>query len=276
MHPLVYKIVDALEGKEYPLRIPAHLVEEAKKARLVIVFGASDDLMEFRGAIDDEFGVGDGTKVMIGPKGLMPEWGSINKRDPNVMREYFKTEGQGKPIKAIWSRDNISWQYETSIPHMAFDIMEDEDTYCRGIVFSLDVLEGEVKPKPVKTIMVIRDEKLRELVDVANTLLVTLASYTHEKPDTYFVRPTKKGNEMAMLTSMVPRGGTHNYSSADMEAHIVCLKELLNNLEAEKVFLQKVKIVQEKIGSALTTEEWKIFLSAYELDIEPLDTRWPR
>ena len=40
---------------------------------------------------------------------------------------------------------NVSWSYLTDIPHKTFDIMEDGEIYCRGIVFSLDDLGEEEK-----------------------------------------------------------------------------------------------------------------------------------
>ena len=39
------ELAEKLTGMEYPVRIPESLVAEAKANRLVIVYGASDDLM---------------------------------------------------------------------------------------------------------------------------------------------------------------------------------------------------------------------------------------
>jgi hypothetical protein len=44
-------------------------------------------------------------------------------------------------IEAVWDRDGFSWVYETKIPHATFIIKEDDDNYCRGIVFSIDDLK---------------------------------------------------------------------------------------------------------------------------------------
>lgn len=43
-----------LDGAEYPLRPSRELLAEAKAAGLVIVYGASDDLMEFDGAMKEQ------------------------------------------------------------------------------------------------------------------------------------------------------------------------------------------------------------------------------
>lgn len=43
-------------------------------------------------------------------------------------------------ITAIWDNYGYSWTYKTTIPHETFEIMEGEQKYCRGIVFSTDDL----------------------------------------------------------------------------------------------------------------------------------------
>jgi hypothetical protein len=43
-------------------------------------------------------------------------------------------------IKAVWDPEDIdaSWKIETEIPHETFDIMEDGELFCRGVVFHVD------------------------------------------------------------------------------------------------------------------------------------------
>lgn len=129
-----------LDGREYTY--PQFTKEEimiAKENRFVIIYGASDDLMEIDGAIKDEAGVWDGGTVRIqipydGP-GQTIGGGVVagNNGQQNVL-----------PITAKWCEDRdedeniISWSYETSVKHETFDIMEDGQIYCRGIVFKID------------------------------------------------------------------------------------------------------------------------------------------
>ncbi len=47
-------IAKSLDGSAYPFEPPAETQRVAKEFGIVIVFGASDDLMEFRGAVRDE------------------------------------------------------------------------------------------------------------------------------------------------------------------------------------------------------------------------------
>jgi hypothetical protein len=123
-----------ITGAEIREEVSPNTTRQAKDAGLVIVFGASDDLMEFRGAIDDEVGAG---SVTVDAQGLMPNFEDIEKHDKDGLRDYFKREGGGKAIEAVWDTDGYSWTYKTTIPHETFEVLEDGKPYCRGIVFRL-------------------------------------------------------------------------------------------------------------------------------------------
>ena len=128
-----------LTGREY--REEMSKVEEAsaKAAGLVVVFGWSDDCVELRGAIDDEVGAYDGTTVRVTPLGLLPAWDSLDQSDEAEAEAYFAKKRAGfRVIKALWSVvPDYSWTFETDIPHATFEIVEDGEPYCRGIVFEL-------------------------------------------------------------------------------------------------------------------------------------------
>lgn len=131
------ELVQQLDGRQYRDDVPPSLQHEAKAAGLVIVFGWSDDGIEFRGAIDDE-GYGPGT-VLVDGQGLLPDRGSINNGDP--LEQFFIRRKTAKRIEALWCADKAyNWTYRTDIPHATFDILEDGKKYCRGIVFNLDDL----------------------------------------------------------------------------------------------------------------------------------------
>lgn len=132
------EIAAALHGMEYRTPIPKNIRDAAKEAGIVIVYGASDDLMEFDGAIRDEIGCYDGGSVFLDSGGLCRDFNELcESKDFEGLRKYFDGIGKRKMIEAIWGRDGISWQYETDVPHEIFDIMEDGEVYCRGIVFRL-------------------------------------------------------------------------------------------------------------------------------------------
>lgn len=133
------ELAQQLNGSKYPCDIPKALAQLAKDNGLVIVYGASDDLMEFDGAFRDEVGAYEGTTVKISAKGLLPNFEDINKDDKDALRKYFATESIGhSTIEALWCKeDGYSFTYKTAIPHATFDVLEDGDKYCRGIVFKL-------------------------------------------------------------------------------------------------------------------------------------------
>lgn len=111
-------------------------LDRAKDNGLVVVFGASDDLMEFRGAIFDEAGCyGTGTIHFDRSGELRSEC------DSDDCPYFEKIQANASNIKAIWDSEGYSWVYETDIPHETFDVLEDGEKYCRGILFSI----GDVK-----------------------------------------------------------------------------------------------------------------------------------
>lgn len=118
------EVAAQLNESEYPVRVPVSLSRLAKAAGIVIVFGASDDLMEFEGAIYDEFGCNDGGTAMVSENGLMPDFDSIDKDDKDALRSYFASEGKGKAIEAVWAEGEYSWTYKTDIPHATFEVVE--------------------------------------------------------------------------------------------------------------------------------------------------------
>lgn len=133
------QIAEQLNGIEYPDDIPEDVARAAKTHGIVIVFGASDDLMEFRGAIYDEVGCYDGGTTLLDAKGPLPHWEQAQESEKDA-REYFERKPKARSIEALWSPaepEGATWAYRTDIPHVTFDVMEDGAIWCRGLVFSL-------------------------------------------------------------------------------------------------------------------------------------------
>lgn len=135
--PLTAKsVAEALNNCEYGKEIPAGAEAQIKAAGLVVVFGASDDLMEFHGAINDEVGCYNGGSAKVDQAGLLPDRKNVEGDDE--LREYFKREPLAVSIDAIWAAEaGYSWTFRTTIPHETFEVVEDGAPYCRGIVFAL-------------------------------------------------------------------------------------------------------------------------------------------
>lgn len=132
MNENVKKWAEKLDGREYGSELTEIEEKELKALGLVVVFGASDDLCEFRGAINDEVGCFDGGDIYVNAEGLI-----ANNMD---MFDDFVPENSPEfvLIKMCWGLRGYSWFCETDIPHESFKILDDGDPYCRGIIFSVD------------------------------------------------------------------------------------------------------------------------------------------
>ena len=131
-----------LNGREYLHEITRGEAELAKASGLVVVYGASDDLIEFRGAIRDEGDCYDSGTVLIDTKGVLPSWDEASESEESA-QEYFERKAKARTITALWAKEpGYSWTYKTDIPHETFEIVEDGEPYCRGIVFNT----GDISP----------------------------------------------------------------------------------------------------------------------------------
>lgn len=132
-----FELAEELNGSEYPFRPTKEVIQKAIDSNLVIVYGASDDLMEFIGAIDEEVGAWNGGTVHVYKSGVL---GSRDDLDTDEELEaWFKNKSDSTPIEAKWCEDgSYSWVYQTDIPHSTFDIIDGGEKYCRALVFSVD------------------------------------------------------------------------------------------------------------------------------------------
>ena len=134
------QLAELLNNREYRNELTRNEEFQAVSDNLVIVFGASDDLMEFRGAIHEELDAYEGTTAYLDADGLV-----VNECDNERCPYARKLAATAKKIKAVWGKDDYvwdkddyAWVYQTDIPHETFDILDNGEKYCRGIVFSLD------------------------------------------------------------------------------------------------------------------------------------------
>lgn len=129
------ELAEKLNGIEYRGREIDEVSSLASKNNLLIVFGASDDLLETRGVDDDEYGCYDGGFFILDKTGVLVD---IEERDLDKTKPY---------IEAIWDNKELgtSWNYKTNVPHATFKIMETDDDeqslYCIGLVIDLNNLE---------------------------------------------------------------------------------------------------------------------------------------
>lgn len=113
----------------------------AKESGLVVVYGASDDLMELDGAIRDEASVYGGGTVYLDEDGLL----KCPDCEPELYNcpYYSRAREKAKWIAAVWCGEGrkAAWEYNTEIPHATFRVLDDGELYCVGIVFSVEDLK---------------------------------------------------------------------------------------------------------------------------------------
>lgn len=111
-----------LNGIEYRDSIPN--IKAAKDNKLLIIHGASDDLVIIDGFITEQLDAYDGLEFYLSSNGEISLNDGIG----------------GELIEAIFSPEYLdtTWLFETEIPHATFDIMEDGELYCRGLVIDLN------------------------------------------------------------------------------------------------------------------------------------------
>lgn len=142
------ELANYLNGIEYPIRGEQlkNIEHIAKENNLLIVFGSSDDLIEFRGIFSDEASAFEGGEFNIDSTGLIDDFESYydnvfptvcpQEKAIVLLKEYIRRWENRKKIEAVWCDPalNCSWSYKTDIPHDTFKIMEGKNVYCFGLV----------------------------------------------------------------------------------------------------------------------------------------------
>lgn len=128
-------IAAALNGRKYTNEITYAERAQATQEGFVVLIGGSDDLACFHGAIEDEAGAPG--EIFVMPGGVLEMHDDCDCK----LCGFKDAQAKARKIEAIWSQDGYSWTYKTDIPHASFDIVEGDEKYCRGIVFSISDLE---------------------------------------------------------------------------------------------------------------------------------------
>lgn len=133
-----------LSGEYYDFTVMG-AEEEAKKKGIVIVYGASDDLCELRGAIYDEFDCYNGGTAYITQDGEITK----DKKDSTCRR-----------ITAFWcsNDDGWYWTYDVDFPHEVFELYDHGEKYCRGLVFYLKDIRTEISEQEGKATAELKDK----------------------------------------------------------------------------------------------------------------------
>lgn len=127
-----------LSGRDCGNEIYPFEEQRAKELGLVVVYGYSDDNVELRGAIDDEVGAYKGATICLTKTGLFEEPHDFCTQDCPFLAAALE---KAKTIKAVWHDEGEPcWTFKTDVPHETFNIYEDGELFCVGIVFSVEDL----------------------------------------------------------------------------------------------------------------------------------------
>jgi hypothetical protein len=114
-----------LNGREYGDELPEGFEEVLKANNLLVVFGYSDDMTEFRGIFSDEVENG---RIYVTQAGLATSDCEEGSECP-----YFQKLLRGTPFIETDFEDGF--QVVTTLPHGKFKILEDGEVYGTGAVF---------------------------------------------------------------------------------------------------------------------------------------------
>jgi len=129
-------LAQLLNGREEGSEITREEEKQAKENGLLVIFGYSDDNIEFRGVIHDEQGCYNGGMIYIHSNGILDEH---EDRCECRFCGYQAAKAKCAKIEAQWCHDDelpikFAWSYKTDLPHATFDIYNGKQVFCRGIV----------------------------------------------------------------------------------------------------------------------------------------------
>lgn len=142
------ELAGLINGRQYRDEITKEEEWIAKESGLIVIFGCSDDLLEFVGALDDEIGAYDGTDFFIATDGMeimVDEEEETYKKAKGLEAYAIDRESRidVNRFSAEWCPEgtDMSWEIKTELPHAKFEIMEDGEVYGIGIVISVSDLK---------------------------------------------------------------------------------------------------------------------------------------
>jgi len=140
------ELAERLNGRFYLSEMTKDEEQEAKESGLVVVYGQSDDLVELRGAINDELDMYDGGTIYLNHDGVIK-----NECEDEDCPYFQKQLEDATQILAVWGDDHpslgvqgYSWSFRSvDIPDAnMFDIFDkDGEKYCRGFIFSMEEIK---------------------------------------------------------------------------------------------------------------------------------------
>lgn len=134
------EFAEMLSGREYGMEIAGDESRLAAESGLIALYGYSDDNVEIVGAYRDEVGAYNGATIFLTKTGVLQDPACDCAENCNC--PYFtQAKNDAKTVEAVWGKGGASWTFKTDIPHEEFNIYEDGELFCVGIVLSVEDLE---------------------------------------------------------------------------------------------------------------------------------------
>ena len=142
------ELAQLLDGRKYREEMTFEEEIQAKINGLLVCFGYSDYLLEFRGIMSKGICIyGEGSIFLY--KNKDQKIAFLEEPNYDELSKIFYQKGlpislKMLPIKGEWCPEELdcSWLITTNIPHATFDIYDDDKLYCRGIVLELTDIEN--------------------------------------------------------------------------------------------------------------------------------------
>lgn len=128
-----------LQGREHRWTPEAEEEDLWAKAGLCVIQGLSDDIVGLRGFVSIDTGAYGGITFLVSRHGLAEDWEDVEEWGA---KEYIDRKRASVEIEALWCADEVgpAWTFKTQLPVAEFDVMEDGEVFCRGIVISIEDL----------------------------------------------------------------------------------------------------------------------------------------
>lgn len=150
-----YELARLLNGREYLEEMSKEEEKMAHDNDLIVIFGQSDDLVEFRGRIYDEIDAYDGVDFLIASPGeLIPddpddENSFTRVKDYTAVPIEMEATGILNTFRAVFAPNKIdlSWMIIGG-DGAPFIIYDDDQPYCMGVVVTLGAAVMKKKGGP--------------------------------------------------------------------------------------------------------------------------------
>lgn len=132
-------LVQLIGDLEYGDNIPETALIRAHQIGAAIIYGYSDDCILVEGTVADEAVAYGGGTFYVDSQGFLPLNSDLTLGEEvttlNECRKLVRRFGKSVKVEVIMEQDGYYWQYKTDWPHKTFEIKEDGEPWCKGIVF---------------------------------------------------------------------------------------------------------------------------------------------